>query len=318
MLDQAKETGRGARKIGTTGRGIGPAYEDKVARRALRTGDLLNEDWTRTRLTALYQHHEIFAASLGYELPDFEGLLDNLLKMGEKIAPFLVSSWKILDEAQAANERLLFEGAQGAMLDIDHGTFPFVTSSNTHSANAGIGSGFGRAKQAHTLGIAKAYTTRVGSGPFPTEDFGDEGRHMAERGHEFGTVTGRPRRCGWFDAPMVRQTAQIMGIDAMALTKLDVLDGLKTLKICVGYTLSGKQIDEFPSAPWQQTDLKPVYETLPGWKGTTAGPNPWDLCPLKPWPISNASRSLVGIPAHLVSTSPKREDTIVRTDPFGL
>ena len=238
------------------------------------------------------------------------------MKMGEQLKPFLVPAWSILDQAQTAGKKLLFEGAQGAMLDIDHGTYPFVTSSNTHSANAAIGAGFGNARKAHVLGITKAYTTRVGSGPFPTEDFGDEGRHMADLGHEFGTVTGRPRRCGWFDAPMVRQTAKIMGIDAMALTKLDVLDGLKTLRICIGYDLDGERLTEFPSNPADQARLKPVYETLPGWAGTTAGAQTLDALPPEALAYIERLETLVGIPATLISTSPKREDTILRSDPF--
>ena len=317
LLDQAKEASRGERKIGTTGRGIGPAYEDKIARRALRTGDLLSEEWTRMRLTALYAHHEIFAKAFGYALPPFEGLLADLMAMGKRLEPFLVPAWKVLDEAANAGQRLLFEGAQGAMLDVDHGTYPFVTSSNTHGANAAIGAGFGGASKAHTLGITKAYTTRVGSGPFPTEDFGDDGARMAKRGHEFGTVTGRPRRCGWFDAPMVRQTAKIMGIDAMALTKLDVLDGFKTLKICVGYTLDGKRLDDFPTQPLLQEEITPIYETMPGWLGTTAGTQSMDDLPPEALAYIERLETLVGIPATVISTSPKREDTILRADPFA-
>ena len=316
LLDQAKEAGRGTHKIGTTGRGIGPAYEDKVARRALRTGDLLSKDWTRSRLTALYTHHQIFAEALGYKLPNFEELLGDLLTLGEKLHPYLVPAWHILEKAEKKGQRLLFEGAQGAMLDIDHGTYPFVTSSNTHGANAAIGSGFGGAKKAHTLGITKAYTTRVGSGPFPTEGFGEEAKRMAKRGHEFGTVTGRPRRCGWFDAPMVRQTVQIVGIDAMALTKLDVLDGFKTLKICVGYKLDGTKLDYFPNNPKAQEKLQPIYETLPGWEGTTAGVQIMEALPPEALSYVRRLEELVGIPATIISTSPKREDTILRADPF--
>lgn len=316
LLDQAKEASRGDRKIGTTGRGIGPAYEDKIARRALRTGDLLSEEWTRTRLTALYTHHTIFAQAFGYELPAFEELLADLMVMGKRLEPFLVPAWKVLDEAANAGQRLLFEGAQGAMLDVDHGTYPFVTSSNTHGANAAIGAGFGGATNSHTLGITKAYTTRVGSGPFPTEDFGDDGARMAKRGHEFGTVTGRPRRCGWFDAPMVRQTAKIMGIDSMALTKLDVLDGFETLKICIGYDLKGQRLDDFPTQPLMQEKITPIYETMPGWQGTTAGAQSMDALPPEALAYIERLEALVGIPATVISTSPKREDTILREDPF--
>ena len=317
-LDQAREAAANKdAKIGTTGRGIGPAYEDKVARRALRTGDLADQAHLRLRLELLYQHHAIQAAGLGYDLPDFETLLADLVIMGEKLSPFLVPAWKVLAAEHEAGKRLLFEGAQGAMLDVDHGTYPFVTSSNTHAANAATGSGLGAATQAHVLGITKAYTTRVGSGPFPTELFDEDGAHMASRGHEFGTVTGRPRRCGWFDAVMVRQTILTCGINAMALMKLDVLDGLKTLRICVAYDLDGQRLDHFPTNPSDQARVTPIYEDMPGWSDTTVGAQSLDSLPAEALAYVQRLEELVGIPASLISTSPKREDTILRSDPFA-
>ena len=317
-LDQAREKRRGQDKIGTTGRGIGPAYEDKIARRALRTGDLKDPDLLRMRLQQLYETYSHLAQALSFDLPDFEMLFDDLCKIAKRLEPYLVPTWKVLEQAHRAGQRLLFEGAQGAMLDIDHGTYPFVTSSNTQAGNAALGSGFGAARHAHILGITKAYTTRVGSGPFPTEDQGPAGVRLAERGHEFGTVTGRPRRCGWFDAVMVRQTAQIGGFDSMALTKLDVLDGFETLKICTGYTLKGQQLDYFPANAADQDGITPLYETLPGWQETTA--NCQSMADLPPAAKAYIERleTLVGIPASLISTSPRREDTILCADPFAL
>lgn len=316
-LDQAREAAANPEaKIGTTGRGIGPAYEDKVARRALRTGDLVNPDHLRDRLQKLYDHHGIQAAGLNYSLPDFDALYGDLIEVGERLAPFLVPTWKVLSEETQANKRLLFEGAQGAMLDVDHGTYPFVTSSNTHAANAAIGTGFGAAAKAHVLGITKAYTTRVGSGPFPTELFDEDGSHMATRGHEFGTVTGRPRRCGWFDAVMVRQTVQTFGIDSMALTKLDVLDGLKTLKICTAYELRGQRLDHLPANAEDQARITPIFEDMPGWDDTTAGAQTLDALPPAARAYVQRLEELVGIPATLISTSPKREDTIRLVNPF--
>lgn len=315
-VDQAREQDLGTGKIGTTGRGIGPAYEDKVARRALRTGDLSDPDHLKSRLANLYSHYEKLAKGQEIDLPDFDGLYADLIEMGKKLRPHLVPAWQVLSKAHDAAQRLLFEGAQGAMLDIDHGTYPFVTSSNTQAGNATLGSGFGAARHAHILGIVKAYTTRVGSGPFPTEDEGPEGQRMAERGHEFGTVTGRPRRCGWFDAVMVRQTVQIGGFDSMALTKLDVLDGFETLRICTGYELNGQALDHFPSDAPSQAAVVPIYEDMPGWSETTAGATQMDELPAEAKAYVERLEALVGIPASLISTSPKREDTILRQNPF--
>ena len=316
-LDQAREARRGKEKIGTTGRGIGPAYEDKVGRRALRTGDLKDPDLLRSRLALLYDHYEILAKGLDIRLPEFDELAAELDALGARLTPYLVPAWKVLDEAHAQNQRILFEGAQGAMLDIDHGTYPFVTSSNTQAANAGLGTGFGAAKQAHVLGITKAYTTRVGSGPFPTEDEGEDGQKLAKVGHEFGVVTGRPRRCGWFDVVMVRQALKVGGVDSIALTKLDVLDGFETLKICVGYKLQGETIDYFPSNAEDQEKVEPIYETLPGWPETTAGCQKMEDLPAAAQAYVARLETLIDVPASLVSTSPKREDTILRIDPFG-
>lgn len=318
LLDQAREAAKGKDKIGTTGRGIGPAYEDKVARRALRTGDLTNPDLLKSRLTGLYDHYRLLAQGFSFDLPDFDLIYDQLRAMGEKLAPFLVPSWKYLDAAGTAGKKIMFEGAQGTMLDIDHGTYPFVTSSNTQAANAAIGSGYGAARHSHILGITKAYTTRVGAGPFPTEDQGPDGARLAERGHEFGTVTGRPRRCGWFDAPLVRQTTKVGGVDSLALTKLDVLDGFETLKICVGYDLRGQRIDFLPSNAADQEAVVPIYEEISGWSGSTEGAQKIEDLPPQAQAYVERLESLVGLPATLISTSPKREDTIERQDPFAI
>ena len=252
------------------------------------------------------------AQGLALKLPTFQDLYDDLLAIGKKLAPYLVPSWKYLNEASQSGKKIMFEGAQGTMLDIDHGTYPFVTSSNTQAANAAIGSGFGSARHSHILGITKAYTTRVGSGPFPTEDMGADGAQLAKRGHEFGTVTGRPRRCGWFDAPLVRQTTLIGGVDSLALTKLDVLDGFETLKICVGYTLRGEQLSYLPSNASDQAAVEPIYEEMPGWSGSTEGAQNMSDLPPEAKAYVERLEELVGLPASLISTSPKREDTIER------
>lgn len=316
-LDQAREHARGVKKIGTTGRGIGPAYEDKVARRALRTGDLSDGAALPKRLQDLYDHHRLLAEALGYQLPSYPALLEDLRALAPRLVPFLRSSWRVLLNATQEGKRILFEGAQGALLDIDHGTYPFVTSSNTQAGNAALGSGLGAARRGYGLGIVKAYTTRVGAGPFPTEDKGACGTRLAERGHEVGTVTGRPRRCGWFDAVLVRQTAHLGGLDAMALTKLDVLDGFEALNICTGYDLAGTYLDHLPSDPLAQEQLKPIYETVPGWQGTTAGCRNLDDLPPQARAYIDRLETLVGLPATVISTSPKREDTILRADPFA-
>ena len=264
-IDAAREAARGDAKIGTTGRGIGPAYEDKVARRAVRLGDLASPDTLAAKLEALVAHHNVWLAAVGHELADAAKMHADLMAMRDELLAFSGQSWRALADARASNRRVLFEGAQGVMLDIDHGTYPFVTSSNTVAGQAATGSGSGPTAIGFVLGITKAYTTRVGSGPFPTEDFGDDGERMGERGREFGTVTGRKRRCGWFDAVMVRQANAVAGITGIALTKLDVLDGFEVLKICVGYDLNGTRLDHFPSDSGAQAACTPIYEEMPGW-----------------------------------------------------
>ena len=317
MVDHAREALRGADKIGTTGRGIGPAYEDKVARRAIRLADLADADALMVKLEALTDFHNIFLKAAGAEVADAAKMHADLMAMADELLSYAGRSWQVLGDAKAANKRILFEGAQGIMLDIDHGTYPFVTSSNTVAGQAATGSGTGPTSVGFVLGITKAYTTRVGSGPFPTEDFGGDGDRMGERGREFGTVTGRKRRCGWFDAVMVRQAGLTAGITGMALTKLDVLDGFETLKICVGYELHGKQIDYFPADSAAQAAVTPIYEEMPGWSATTYGARSWADLPSEAVKYIRRLEELTGLPVTLLSTSPERDDTILVRDPFG-
>ena len=318
-VDAAREAMRGAEKIGTTGRGIGPAYEDKVGRRAVRFGDLSSDSVLNEKLDALVAYHNVWLCAAGQEMADAGKIKADLLAMRDELLPYVGQSWRCLAGAHAANKRVLFEGAQGVMLDIDHGTYPFVTSSNTVAGQAATGAGTGPTNIGFVLGITKAYTTRVGSGPFPTEDSGDDGENMGQRGSEFGTVTGRKRRCGWFDAIMVRQAGHIAGITGMALTKLDVLDGFKTLKICIGYKIDGSDtvIDYFPSNPTLQASCKPVYEELPGWSETTYGARSWAELPVNAVAYIRRVEQLTAIPVAVVSTSPEREDTILVKDPFA-
>ena len=316
-VDHAREAMRGAGKIGTTGRGIGPAYEDKVARRAVRLGDLASEDTLRAKLEAMAAHHNVWLRAAGEDEADPQAMLDGLLAIRDDILPFAGQSWRVLEDARASNRRVLFEGAQGVMLDIDHGTYPFVTSSNTVAGQAATGSGTGPTSVGFVLGITKAYTTRVGSGPFPTEDFGADGDRMGERGREFGTVTGRKRRCGWFDAVMVRQANAVAGITGMALTKLDVLDGFETLKICTGYEVDGRMLDHFPSDAAAQAACAPVYEEMPGWSESTYGARSWADLPANAVKYIRRVEELTKTPVTLLSTSPERDDTILVTDPFG-
>ena len=318
-VDAAREAMRGDEKIGTTGRGIGPAYEDKVGRRAVRFGDLSSDSVLNEKLDALVAYHNVWLCAAGQEMADAGKIKADLLAMRDELLPYVGQSWRCLAGAHAANKRVLFEGAQGAMLDIDHGTYPFVTSSNTVAGQAATGAGTGPTNIGFVLGITKAYTTRVGSGPFPTEDSGDDGENMGQRGSEFGTVTGRKRRCGWFDAIMVRQAGHIAGITGMALTKLDVLDGFKTLKICIGYKIDGSDtvIDYFPSNPTLQASCKPVYEELPGWSETTYGARSWAELPVNAVAYIRRVEQLTAIPVAVVSTSPEREDTILVKDPFA-
>ncbi|KXV16478.1 adenylosuccinate synthetase [Acetobacter malorum] len=315
-LDRAREAARGDRKIGTTGRGIGPAYEDKVARRAIRLCDLAEPETLDWKLDELLLHHNTLLAGLGADTFKKEDLMAFLTDIAPKVLPFMAPTWDILDDARRGGRRILFEGAQAVMLDVDHGTYPFVTSSNTVAANAGTGAGMGPNAAGFVLGIAKAYCTRVGEGPFPTELFDDIGRKIGERGHEFGTVTGRPRRCGWFDAILVRHAVRVGGVNGLALTKLDVLDGLDEICVCVGYELDGEKTDRFPSSPAAQARIKPIFETMEGWKETTHGARRWADLPAQAIKYVRRIEELVGAPVTLLSTSPDRDDTILMRDPF--
>ena len=315
-VDQAREARRGAGKIGTTGRGIGPAYEDKVARRGARLSDLRNPELLAERLAALAAHHNVWLEAAGSAPVQADEMATQLMGMAEELLSFAGRSWQVLAAAQDARQTILFEGAQGVMLDIDHGTYPFVTSSNTVAGQAATGAGTGPSSVEFTLGITKAYTTRVGSGPFPSEDFGDDGSRMGERGREFGTVTGRKRRCGWFDAVMVRQAGLTAGITGMALTKLDVLDGFEVLKICTGYECDGQKLDYFPSNAADQAKCTPIYEEMPGWSETTYGARSWAELPANAVKYIRRVEELTGLPVALLSTSPERDDTILVRDPF--
>ena len=315
-LDAARENASAARALGTTRRGIGPAYEDKVGRRAIRIVDLADPDALGDKIDRLLAHHNALRRGLDIELVDGDALLASLREIAPKVLPFAGSAWRLLSEARRDGRRILFEGAQGALLDVDHGTYPFVTSSNTVAGQAAAGSGTGPGHVGYVLGITKAYTTRVGSGPFPTEDLGEAGEFLGRRGHEFGTVTGRKRRCGWFDAVLVRQTVQTCGIDGIALTKLDVLDGLDEIKIAVAYRLDGKQIDHLPASESDQRRVEPVYETIEGWQDSTAGARTWNDLPAQAVKYVRHLEELIGAPVALLSTSPEREDTILVHDPF--
>ena len=315
-LDRAREAARGDRKIGTTGRGIGPAYEDKVARRAIRVCDLAEPEILASKLDELLLHHNTLLAGLGAELAVKQDLLDLLMSLAPRILPHAEPVWERLDEARRAGKRILFEGAQAVMLDVDHGTYPFVTSSNTIAATAAAGSGVGPAAIGFVLGIAKAYTTRVGSGPFPTELHDETGKLLGTRGHEFGTVTGRPRRCGWFDAALVRQAIKVGGIQGLALTKLDVLDGMTELKIGVGYEIGGQRYAHLPAGQGAQAAAIPVYETIEGWTGSTRGARSWADLPAQAIKYVRRVEELVETPVTLLSTSPERDDTILMRDPF--
>ncbi len=316
-LDALREDASGAGKIGTTRRGIGPAYEDKVGRRAIRVCDLAHLDTLGPQLDRLTAHHDALRTGFGEPPIDRAALVAELAAIAGFVAPFVRPVWRDLNAARAAGKRILFEGAQGVLLDIDHGTYPFVTSSNTIAGTAAGGSGLGPAAVGFVLGIAKAYTTRVGSGPFPTELVDDIGERLGTRGHEFGTVTGRKRRCGWFDAVLVRQSAAVGGITGIALTKIDVLDGFDAVKICTGYMLRGERIDYFPAHFADQADVEPVYETLPGWHESTAGARSWADLPAAAIKYIKRVEELIRCPVALVSTSPERDDTILVRDPFA-
>ena len=315
-VDKARELLRGSSKIGTTGRGIGPAYEDKIARRALRIGDLSDNGILEEKIEQIVSWHNIFLKEVGEDVVSVRTIIEQLMPIIPEILSFSGRSWEALAHAHINGKRILFEGAQGVMLDIDHGTYPFVTSSNTVAAQAATGSGTGPSNIHFTLGITKAYTTRVGEGPFPTEEFSEEGRRMGEKGREFGTVTGRKRRCGWFDAVMVRQAVMMAGITGIALTKLDVLDGFETLKICIGYEVDGKRIDYFPTNIKAQKACNPIYEEMPGWRETTFGARSWADLPANAIKYIRRLEELIHIPVSLLSTSPEREDTILVKDPF--
>ena len=315
-LDRAREAARGDRRIGTTGRGIGPAYEDKVARRAIRVCDLAEPETLSDKLDELLLHHNTLLRGLGAEPFEKSALLDRLLALAPIILPYAEPVWERLEEARRAGRRVLFEGAQAVMLDVDHGTYPFVTSSNTIAATAAAGSGVGPAAVGFVLGIAKAYTTRVGAGPFPTELHDETGRQLGARGHEFGTVTGRPRRCGWFDAALVRQAVKVAGINGLALTKLDVLDGFAELKICVGYDIGGQRFRHLPAGQAAQAAAQPVFETVEGWTGSTRGARSWGELPAQAIKYVRRIEELVEAPVTLLSTSPERDDTILVRDPF--
>jgi adenylosuccinate synthase len=317
QLDQATEQALGTRKIGTTGRGIGPAYEDKVGRRAVRLCDLADPAYLRERVESLVAHHNIRLKGLGAPLIDATETLAALEAIAPKLLPYAQVAWKMLDKARADGKRILFEGAQGAMLDVDHGTYPFVTSSNTTSGMAATGSGVGPGTLGFVLGITKAYTTRVGSGPFPTEQANEVGEYLGTRGHEFGTVTGRKRRCGWFDAVLVRQAVKTCGIHGIALTKLDVLDGLSELKLCIGYRYKGEVLDYLPALPGIQEEVEPIYEILDGWKDSTRGARSWVDLPAAAIKYVRRIEELIDAPVSMLSTSPERDDTILVRDPFA-
>ena len=315
-LDALREDSMGAGKIGTTRRGIGPAYEDKVGRRALRVCDLAHLDKLDAQLDRLLAHHNALRAGFGHPPVDREALVAELTEIAPHVLPFIQPVWRRLAEARQNRSRILFEGAQGVLLDVDHGTYPFVTSSNVVAGQAASGTGLGPNAMGNVLGITKAYTTRVGSGPFPTEQDNAIGEQLGQRGHEFGTVTGRKRRCGWFDAVLVRQAIATSGITGIALTKLDVLDGFETLNICTGYRLDGRVLDHFPAHAADQARVEPIYEVFEGWTETTAGARRWADLPAQAIKYIRRIEELTECPVTLVSTSPEREDTILVRDPF--
>ncbi|AKQ41745.1 adenylosuccinate synthetase [Aurantiacibacter atlanticus] len=316
-LDGLRETAAGKGKIGTTGRGIGPAYEDKVGRRAIRVCDLAHLDAIEPQLDRLCAHHDALRAGFGQNPVDRAGLLDELREIAPFVQQFAQPVWKRLNEVKKAGAKILFEGAQGVLLDVDHGTYPFVTSSNTVSGTVASGSGLGPNAAGFVLGIVKAYTTRVGSGPFPTELEDEVGQKLGERGHEFGTVTSRKRRCGWFDAVLVRQTCALSGVTGIALTKIDVLDGFDTIRICTGYKLGDQMLDYLPAHTAEQAAVEPIYEEFEGWEGTTVGARSWAELPAQAIKYIRRIEELIECPVASVSTSPERDDTILVRDPFA-
>jgi adenylosuccinate synthase len=315
-LDAIRESGNALTRVGTTRRGIGPAYEDKVGRRSIRVMDLAEPLALGRKIERLLTHHNALRRGMELAPVAADTVYAQLESVAARVLPYMDSVWSLLDRKRREGKRILFEGAQGALLDIDHGTYPFVTSSNTVAAQAATGSGLGPAAIDYVLGICKAYTTRVGEGPFPTEQRNDIGRLIGERGREFGTVTGRPRRCGWFDAVLVRQTVRTSGINGLALTKLDILDGLRELKVCVAYRLDGRELDYLPASERAQAEVEPVYETFEGWQAATAGARSWAELPAQAIKYVRHVEELVGCPVALLSTSPEREDTILMQNPF--
>ncbi len=316
-VDQLREQRRGKGAIGTTGRGIGVAYEDKAGRRAIRVADLYDDAALGDKVGHLLEHHNALLRGWGAEEIAPDELIAGLVEVRGPLAPYVDCVWERLDGLRRSGRRILFEGAQGILLDVDHGTYPFVTSSNTVAAAAAVGSGMGPGAVGYVLGIAKAYTTRVGGGPFPTELKDDVGAHLAERGREFGTVTGRPRRCGWFDAAAVRQAVRLSGMDGIALTKLDVLDGLDALEVCTGYRIGGRMLSRLPASQADQAAVEPVYERLEGWSESTAGATGWAQLPATAVKYVRRVEELIGCPVALLSTGPDREDTIAMYDPFA-
>jgi adenylosuccinate synthase len=315
-LDSFRESSNSAMRIGTTRRGIGPAYEDKVGRRAIRLSDLADLASLPRKIERLLAHHNALRRGCGLAEIEAQAVYDELAAVAPRVLPFMDRVWALLDDRRREGKRILFEGAQAVLLDVDHGTYPFVTSSNTVAAQAATGSGLGPGAIGYVLGICKAYTTRVGEGPFPTEQDNATGRRLGERGREFGTVTGRPRRCGWFDAVLVRQTVRASGINGLALTKLDILDGFDEIRIATGYRLDGRDIDYLPAGERAQAAVEPVYEAVEGWQATTAGARSWAELPAQAIKYVRRIEELVGCPVAMVSTSPEREDTILVQNPF--
>ncbi len=316
-MDEIREDSAGKSKIGTTRRGIGPAYEDKVGRRSIRVMDLASKQNLENRLTLVLEHHNAIRKGLGKTIYEKDKLVEDLLKIAPNILKYSAPVWRKIDQFKSENKKILFEGAQGILLDVDHGTYPYVTSSNTVAASAATGSGCGPNSINYVLGITKAYTTRVGEGPFPTELTNDIGNHLGEKGHEFGTVTSRKRRCGWFDGVLVRQTIKISGIDGIALTKLDVLDQLDEINLCVAYELNGKEIDYFPAAVQDQLNVKPVYKTFKGWKSKTQGIKKFEELPNNAKIYVKAIEEFTETKISSISTSPEREDTVLLINPFN-
>jgi adenylosuccinate synthase len=315
-LDALRESASAVTAIGTTRRGIGPAYEDKVGRRAIRLMDLADLDTLPHKIDRLLAHHNALRRGLNLEEIDGKAILKELTALAPQLLPYAETVWRLLDIKRREGKRILFEGAQGALLDVDHGTYPYVTSSNTVAAQAATGTGMGPGSVGYVLGICKAYTTRVGEGPFPTEQLNEIGKTLGEKGREFGVVTGRPRRCGWFDAVLVRQTVRTSGIDGLALTKLDILDGFNEIKVCVGYRLDGREIDYLPAGEHAQARVEPVYETVAGWQEATARARSWADLPAQAIKYVRRIEELIGCPVALLSTSPERQDTILMRNPF--